>query len=83
MLQAELPWPVNLHESSNSQDLLLDDMLFHSDGVDNRASLVAHAYHAFCAMLRIDTSPNLGLPTFDAAGNERDIKHFHQMRFEH
>jgi hypothetical protein len=63
--------------------LLLDDSLFDGEHLNTKASLGALAYEAFGAMLRVNTSLILILPAFDAdVVDERDIKHFDQMRIE-
>jgi hypothetical protein len=63
--------------------LLLDDFVASSDPSHTKASLGAQAYEAFGAMLRVNTSIKLKLPTFDDdVGDERDVKHFNQMRIE-
>jgi hypothetical protein len=50
---------------------------------DNRATLGARSYEAFGAMLSINTSVTLDLPTFDAAGaDETDTNYYNQMRIE-
>jgi hypothetical protein len=62
--------------------LLLDDLVV-SDPAPTKASLGAQAYEAFGAMLRVNTSIKLDLPTFDdALGDERDAEHLNQMRME-
>jgi hypothetical protein len=63
--------------------LSLNDNLYVSDYIHNKATLGAQAYEAFGTMLRVNTSLKLHLPPFDAdVGDERDIEHFTQMRIE-
>jgi hypothetical protein len=63
--------------------LLLEDLVY-SDPAHPNASLGAQAFEAFGAMLRVNTSIKLHLPTFDdAVGDERDMEHFNQMCIEH
>jgi hypothetical protein len=58
-----------------------DDDLFVSDPHHTKASLGGEAYEAFGAMLRVNTSIKLDLPTFDnAVSDERVMEHFNQMR---
>jgi hypothetical protein len=61
----------------------LDDDSVARDPVHTRASLGAQAYEAFGAMLRINSSIELDLPTFDAdVGDEREIEYFNQILIE-
>jgi hypothetical protein len=63
--------------------LLLDDSLFASDYIHTKATLGAQAYEAFGAMLRVNTSIDLDLLTFDDdLDDERDVEHFSQMLIE-
>jgi hypothetical protein len=61
----------------------LDDTVFASDPVHNKASLGAQAYKAFSAMLRVNTSLILKLPTLDDdVGDERLLESRKQMLIE-
>jgi hypothetical protein len=63
--------------------LSLDDDFFTVDPDHSKASLGAQAYEAFGAMLRVNTSIKLDLPTFDdAVGDQKDFEHLKQMRIE-
>jgi hypothetical protein len=64
---------------------LNDTMVSSRDPVHAKAYLGAQAYEAFGAMLRVNTSIELDLPIppfDDAVVDERDIKHYDQMRIE-
>jgi hypothetical protein len=60
--------------------LILDDDVLASDLVRTKAYLGAQAYEAFGAMLRVNTSIELNVPTFDA--NFGAIEPFDQMHIE-
>jgi hypothetical protein len=60
-----------------------DDWITGNAPVDNKASLGAQAYEAFGAMLRVNTSIKLDLPTFVAdVADQRLVDSRNQMRIE-
>jgi hypothetical protein len=65
------------------QMIILDDNLFKCDYSRALVSLGAQAYEAFGAMLRVNTSIKLELPSYDAnIGDQNSIDHFNQIRIE-